>query len=50
MDYLFGALTASDRLLYNIKEIINCLNGVCELSSQITLGNTQNVVFVSTIY
>jgi len=38
---------------YNAKEIIiNCVNGFCETSSQVTFGNTQNMVFtfVSTVY
>jgi hypothetical protein len=37
---------------YNVKEIINCVNGFFETLSQVTLGNTQNMVLtsVSTIY
>lgn len=37
---------------YNTEEIINCVNGFCETSSQVTLGNTQNMLltFVSTVY
>jgi hypothetical protein len=52
VEYLCGAMTPS-YYFYNIKVIIiNCVNGFCETSSQVTLGNTQNMVltFVSTFY